>query len=88
MVARPVHVSLKEKCKLSWDRVFRACKSLDAARGQQLPRGRAGVAAILSLGRGQRRREGRKNTSQQPRVVVVMAVVVAAILAQGQPNLI
>lgn len=37
-----MHVSLKEKCKLSWDRVFRACKSLDAARGQQLPRGRVG----------------------------------------------
>lgn len=41
-MARPVHDSLKEKCKLSWDRVFRACKSLDAARGQQLPRGRVG----------------------------------------------
>lgn len=32
-MARLVHVSLKEKCKLSWDRVFRACKSLDAAGG-------------------------------------------------------
>lgn len=39
--------------------MFRACKSLDAARGQQLPRGRVGgggeeggtveVAAIMSL---------------------------------------
>lgn len=51
-----MHVSLKEKCKLSWDRVFGVCKSLDAARGQHLPRGRVGwwlgadkVAAILSL---------------------------------------
>lgn len=60
-MARPVHVSLKEKCKLSRDRAFRACKSLDAARGQQLPTGRGlrwglgvdEVAAILSLEGGQ-----------------------------------
>lgn len=64
-----MHVSLKEKCKLSRDRVFRACKSLDAARGQQLPTEGGGglwwqlgadeVAAILSL-EGNRGGEGEK----------------------------
>lgn len=71
-----MHVSLKEKCKLSWDRVFRACKSLDAARGQQLPKGRVGGGGwermkLLRYCPWRRTKEtrGEENTSQQPGVV-------------------
>lgn len=68
-----MHVSLKEKCKLCWDRVFRVCKSLDAARGPQLAKGegwwwrRLGVdevASILSLGEDRGDERGDENTSQ------------------------